>query len=185
MLSVSACQGGRSEGSASTAGEEGANRAIQNKGSDTLVNLALAWAEAYREVDPSVSIAVTGGGSGTGIAALINGTVDIANASRQMKEKEIAAAEANGVTPVEFTVAIDALAIIVNLENPVDKLTIPQLSDMYTGRITNWKEVGGKDEPIILLSRETNSGHGLRRFVQYVPASARDCLRGRRGINLA
>jgi phosphate transport system substrate-binding protein len=158
MLSVSACQGGRSEGSASTAGEEGANRAIQNKGSDTLVNLALAWAEAYREVDPSVSIAVTGGGSGTGIAALINGTVDIANASRQMKEKEIAAAEANGVTPVEFTVAIDALAIIVNLENPVDKLTIPQLSDMYTGRITNWKEVGGKDEPIILLSRETNSG---------------------------
>lgn len=158
MLSVSACQGRRPENSASTAGEEGSNRAIQNKGSDTLVNLALAWAEAYREVDPSVSIAVTGGGSGTGIAALINGTVDIANASRKMKEKEIAAAEANGVTPVEFTVAIDALAIIVNLENPVDELTIPQLSDMYTGRITNWKELGGNDEPIILLSRETNSG---------------------------
>ncbi len=158
MLSVSACQGRRPQDSASTAGEEDANRAIQNKGSDTLVNLALAWAEAYREVDPSVSIAVTGGGSGTGIAALINGTVDIANASRKMKEKEIAAAEENGVTPVEFTVAIDALAIIVNLENPVDELTIPQLSDMYTGRITNWKDVGGKDEPIILLSRETNSG---------------------------
>src|SRR5262245_32201742 len=91
-----------------------AQRAIQNKGSDTLVNLALAWAEQYREVDPTVSIAVTGGGTGTGIAALINGTVDIANASRQMKEDEIAAARANGIEPVEVPVAIDALAVIVH-----------------------------------------------------------------------
>lgn len=133
-------------------------RAIQNKGSDTLVNLALAWAEAYRDVEPSVSIAVTGGGSGTGIAALINGTVDIANASRQIKEKEYEAARANGIEPVEFTVAIDALAIVVNLENPVSELTIRQLADIYTGRITNWQEVGGNDAPIVLLSRETNSG---------------------------
>lgn len=133
-------------------------RAVQNKGSDTLVNLALAWAEAYREVDPSVSIAVTGGGSGTGIAALINDTVDIANASRQMKPEEIAAARENGIEPVEFTVAIDALAVIVHPDNPVDRLTIDQLADIFTGRITNWQEVGGNDAPIIILSRETNSG---------------------------
>jgi phosphate transport system substrate-binding protein len=82
----------------------GTQRAIQNKGSDTLVNLALAWAEEYRVIKPDVSIAVTGGGSGTGIAALINGTVDIANASRKMKDKEIAAAQENGIEPVEFTV---------------------------------------------------------------------------------
>ena len=133
-------------------------RAIQNKGSDTLVNLALAWAERYRIVDPTVSIAVTGGGSGTGIAALINGTVDIANASRKMKEKEITAAQENGIEPIEFTVAIDALAVVVHPDNPVSKLTIDQLSDIFTGRVTNWKEVGGNDAPIVILSRETNSG---------------------------
>jgi phosphate transport system substrate-binding protein len=136
----------------------GTQRAIQNKGSDTLVNLALAWAERYREIDPSVSIAVTGGGSGTGIASLINGTVDIANASRKMKDKEIDEAQSNGIDPVEFTVAIDALAVVVHPDNPVDKLSIPQLADIYTGRITNWQEVGGNNAPIILLSRETNSG---------------------------
>lgn len=136
----------------------GTQRAIQNKGSDTLVNLALAWAERYREIEPEVSIAVTGGGSGTGIAALINGTVDIANASRQMKDNEITAAQKNGINPVEFTVAIDALAVIVHPDNPVDKLAIDQLADIFTGRINNWREVGGNDAPIILLSRETNSG---------------------------
>ncbi len=135
-----------------------ASRSIQNKGSDTIVNIALAWAEAYREVDPSVSIAVTGGGSGTGIAALMNGTVDIANASRAMNEDEIAEARADGIEPVEHVVAIDALAVILHPDNPVSELTIPQLSDIYTGRITNWQEVGGHDAPIILLSRETNSG---------------------------
>jgi phosphate transport system substrate-binding protein len=133
-------------------------RAIQNKGSDTLVNLALAWAERYRELEPDVSIAVTGGGSGTGIAALVNGTVDIANASRQMKEDEITAAQANGINPVEFTVAIDALAVIVHPDNPVDRLTLAQLADIFTGRISNWQEVGGPDAPIVLLSRESNSG---------------------------
>lgn len=136
----------------------GLQRAIQNKGSDTLVNLALAWAERYREIRPDVSIAVTGGGSGTGIAALINGTVDIANASRQMKTSEIEDAQANDIHPVEHIVAYDALAIVVNQENPVERLTIDQLSDIFTGRITNWKDVGGRDAPIILVSRETNSG---------------------------
>jgi len=138
--------------------ESAPQKAIQNKGSDTLVNLALAWAERYREIRPDVSIAVTGGGSGTGIAALINGTVDIANASRQMKDKEITAARENGIEPVEFTVAIDALAVLVHPDNPVYKLTIDQLSDIFTGRVTNWSEVGGNDAPIIILSRETNSG---------------------------
>ncbi len=136
----------------------GDQRAIQNKGSDTLVNLALAWAEAYQQVNPNVSIAVTGGGSGTGIAALINGTVDIANSSRRMSEEEIAAARANGIEPYEIPVAIDALAVIVNRQNPVSELTIDQLSDIFTGRITNWSEVGGNDAPIVLVSRETNSG---------------------------
>lgn len=131
---------------------------VENKGSDTLVNLALAWAEAYMELHPEVRISVTGGGSGTGIAALINDTVDIANASRQMKTEEIEAAQANGVSPVEFVVARDAIAVVVHPSNPVDGLTFQQISDIYTGRITNWQEVGGKDGPIVLLSRESNSG---------------------------
>ena len=133
-------------------------KAIQNKGSDTIVNIALAWAEAYRQVSPDVSIAVTGGGSGTGIASLINGTVDIANASRAMKDSEIEEAQANGFDPIEHVIAIDALAIILHPDNPVSQLTIDQLADIYTGRIANWKEVGGNDAPIVLLSRETNSG---------------------------
>jgi phosphate transport system substrate-binding protein len=136
----------------------GTERAIQNKGSDTIVNMALAWAERYREIEPEISIAVTGGGSGTGIAALINGTVDIANASREMKANEIENARANGIEPVEHVVAIDALAIIANLDNPVDSLSLGQLSDIYTGKIENWREVGGDDAPIVLVSRETNSG---------------------------
>lgn len=131
---------------------------IQNKGSDTIVNLALAWAERYRELHPEVRIAVTGGGSGTGIAALINGTVDIANASRQIKDEERAAAETNGIEPVQFVIARDAIAVIVHPSNPVDRLTLQQLSDIFSGKITNWQEVGGEDRPIVLLSRETNSG---------------------------
>ena len=131
---------------------------IQNKGSDTLLNLALAWAEAYQKIEPSTSIAITGGGSGTGIAALINHTADIANASRPMKDEEIAAAKANGVDPVEIPIAIDALAVVVHPDNPVSQLTIDQLSDIFTGRITNWKEVGGNDAPIVLVSRDSNSG---------------------------
>ncbi len=123
-----------------------------------MVNLALAWAEAYGRLYPDVQIAVTGGGSGTGIAALINGTVDIANASRRIKEEEIAQAEANGVEPVEHTIAGDAIAIVVHPANPVDRLTIPQLAAIFSGQITNWREVGGEDRPIVLLSRESNSG---------------------------
>lgn len=153
---LTAC--GRANNVVASEVEDGASRSIQNKGSDTLVNIALAWAEAYREVEPTVSIAVTGGGSGTGIASLINGTVDIANASRPMKDDEVEEARTNGIEPVEHVVAIDALAVIVHPDNPVSELTIGQLADIYTGRIVNWRDVGGNDAPIILLSRETNSG---------------------------
>ncbi len=131
---------------------------IENKGSDTIVNLALAWAERYHQINPDVSISVTGGGSGTGIAALMNDTVDIANASRNIKPEEIEAIQANGNDPVEFVIARDAIAIVINPENPVDKLTLQQISDIYSGKIDNWKEVGGEDRPIVRLSRETNSG---------------------------
>ena len=131
---------------------------IQNKGSDTMVNLALAWAEAYQDVNPQVSVSFTGGGSGTGITALANNTVDIANASRAIKPEEIAAMQKTGIDPQEFTVARDAIAVIVNLANPVQRLTLPQISAIYSGAITNWSQVGGEDRPIVRLSRETNSG---------------------------
>ncbi len=131
---------------------------IENKGSDTIVNLALAWAERYQGLHPDVRISVTGGGSGTGIAALINGTVDIANASRQIKPEERKAASGNGSDPMEFIIARDAIAIIVNPENPVNELTLKQISDIYSGKINNWRDIGGEDRPIVRLSRETNSG---------------------------
>ncbi|MBI5825860.1 MAG: phosphate ABC transporter substrate-binding protein [Chloroflexi bacterium] len=131
---------------------------IENKGSDTIVNLALAWAETYQAEHPDVRISVTGGGSGTGIAALINNTVDLANASRQIKAEEIEEAKAKGVEPVEHIIARDAIAVIVNAKNPVSELTLQQISDIYSGKITNWSEVGGEDRPIVKLSRETNSG---------------------------
>lgn len=131
---------------------------IENKGSDTIVNLALAWAEKYQDEHPNIRISVTGGGSGTGIASLINGTVDLANASRQIKQEEIDQAMSNGVEPVEHIIARDAIAVIVNPENPINQLTLKQISDIYSGKITNWMEVGGDDRPIVKLSRETNSG---------------------------
>ncbi len=131
---------------------------IQNKGSDTLVNVALAWAERYQQEHPEVSISVTGGGSGTGLAALVNKTVDIANASRKINADETASAKKNGIDPVEFVVARDAIGVIVNPKNPVTALTMQQVSDIYTGRISNWSEVGGENRPIVRLSRETNSG---------------------------
>jgi len=146
----------------SCAGSEGSEApvttTIVNVGSDTMVNLALAWAEAYHELHPEVSVSVTGGGSGTGIAALINGSTDVANASRQMKEEERQEAEQQGDSPVEHVVALDAIAVIVNPSNPVDQLSIPQIADVYTGRTTNWQELGGDDRPIVLASRESNSG---------------------------
>jgi phosphate transport system substrate-binding protein len=136
----------------------GAVRTIQNKGSDTLVNVALAWAEKYMSLHPEVRISVTGGGSGTGIAAMINKTVDIANASREMSPEEIQTAKSRGIEPVQFVVARDAIAVVVNPRNPVNGLTLQQISDIYTRKVTNWNQVGGEDRPIVLLSRESNSG---------------------------
>lgn len=131
---------------------------IQIKGSDTMVNLGQAWAEEFSRRFPGVTVAVTGGGSGTGFSALINGTCDIAEASRTIKDKEKAALRQKGFEPFEAKVALDGLAVVVNPKNPVSKLTIDQLADIFTGKITNWKEVGGADMPIVILSREVNSG---------------------------
>ena len=104
---------------------------IQNKGSDTLVNVAQAWAEAYREINPEVAVAVSGGGSGTGIAALINGTVDLANASRAMKSKEVELAKSKGQNPIEHVVGYDALAVYLHKDNPAKMISVPQLAEIY------------------------------------------------------
>jgi phosphate transport system substrate-binding protein len=155
LLWVSSC--GSTNNSSNIASNSPVNY-IENKGSDTIVNLALAWAEAYQSEHPDVSISVTGGGTGTGIAALINGTVDIANASRKIKSEEVDEAKSKGINPLEHTIARDAIAVIVNPGNPVSELTLQQISDIYSGKITNWSEIGGEDRPIVKLSRETNSG---------------------------
>jgi len=153
-LVMCACSGGGNAEAASLPNRQ----TIENKGSDTIVNLALAWAERYQELHPEINISVTGGGSGTGIAGLANGTLDIANASREIKAEEIETMRANGIDPVEFVIARDAIAIVINLQNPVNELTLRQISDIYKGNIRNWSEVGGEDRPIVKLSRETNSG---------------------------
>jgi phosphate transport system substrate-binding protein len=154
LLVITSCGGGTGGGTS----QPEATAYIENKGSDTIVNLALAWAEYYQGLHPEVSISVTGGGSGTGLAALINGTVDIANASRRIKDEEMQEAQKNGIDPVEFIIARDAIAVIVHPDNPVSELTLQQISDIYSGKIDNWSEVGGEDRPIVRLSRETNSG---------------------------
>ena len=136
----------------------GSKNSIQIKGSDTMVNLGQAWAEKYMEKYPGDFIAVTGGGSGTGLSSLISSSCDIAMSSRNIKDKEIGLANKKGVNPNEIKVALDGLAVVVNPSNPVDKLTLDQLADIFTGRITNWKELGGKDKKIVVLSREVNSG---------------------------
>lgn len=135
-----------------------ASTTITIKGSDTLVRLGQRWAEEYMKSNPGTVIQVSGGGSGTGIAALINGTTDICEASRDMKEKEHVLAERRGVEPFRVPVALDGIAVFLHESNPVQALTLAQLKGMYTGAITNWKEVGGNDATIILYSRENNSG---------------------------
>ena len=132
---------------------------ITVKGSDTMVILAQRWAEQYMAKHPDVVIQVTGGGSGTGISALINGTTDICNASRPMKSSEKDKLKVRYNTlGVEIKSAKDGLAIYLNESNPVKELTLGQIKDIYTGKVTNWKEVGGKDAKIIVYGRENNSG---------------------------
>lgn len=137
---------------------DSARTTVQIKGSDTMVNLSQAWAEDFMKRNPGTSIAVTGGGSGNGITSLISNTCDIAEVSREMKPSEIAMAEQKGVEPKKIVVALDGLAVIVHPSNPVGQLSMSQLADIYTGRITNWKDVGGRDAKIVMLSREVNSG---------------------------
>lgn len=134
------------------------SRMIEIRGSDTMVNLGQAWAEAFMDKYPEALIAVTGGGSGTGIAALINNTADMAQSSRAMREGEKEQAEANGYELIEFVPGRDGIAIAVHKDNPIEYLTMAQVKDIFTGVITNWSEVGGPDQGIVLYSRESNSG---------------------------
>ncbi|MFQ5527416.1 MAG: PstS family phosphate ABC transporter substrate-binding protein [Thermoanaerobaculia bacterium] len=163
---VSACLLAATLLSIACGGSERASRTVlQNKGSDTLVNVAQAWAENYKEVNPNVAVAVTGGGSGTGISAMINGTVDIANASRKMKAKELEMAQTNGIDPVEHTVGFDALAVYVHPDNPAEGFSIEQLADIYGegGTTKTWDQLGLEvpgcsSGEIIRVSRQNNSG---------------------------
>ena len=138
--------------------DDGHDASMQIKGSDTIVNLIQEWAENFIEQHPLFNISITGGGSGTGFASLINGTCNIAMSSREIAEKEKILAENENVEPVEFKIGLDGLAVIVNKNNPVDKLTLEQLRDIFTAKITNWKELGGENRRIVILSRESNSG---------------------------
>ena len=131
---------------------------IQIKGSDTMVNLGQSWAEEFTKIHPDVNIAVTGGGSGTGIAALLNGTCDIAESSRDVEDKEITLAKEKGIIFEKFIVGLDGLTVVVHPSNPVTNLTIDELRAIFTGEITNWKSFKGKDSKIVVLSREVNSG---------------------------
>ncbi|MDD5288122.1 MAG: PstS family phosphate ABC transporter substrate-binding protein [Dehalococcoidales bacterium] len=127
-------------------------------GSNTVTPLSSIWSENFMKANPKASIAVSGPGSGAGIAALIDGTTDVCQASRAIKNAEIEQAKAKGVNPYEIQVATDALSVVVNPANPINELTFAQLSAIYTNQITNWKEVGGNDAPIVVFSRDSNSG---------------------------
>ena len=153
MALLTACGGGEQR------------QVIQNKGSDTLVNVAQAWAEAYQEVNPAVVVAVSGGGSGTGIAALINGTVDIANASRAIKDKELKLAQDNGQNPLQHVVGFDALAVYIHPDNPMETFSLAQLAEIYAdgGSYLSWTDLGVevpgcRDQEIVVVSRQNNSG---------------------------
>jgi phosphate transport system substrate-binding protein len=167
----------------------GGRTLIQNKGSDTLVNLAQAWAEAYHAAHPDVGIAVSGGGSGTGIAALINGTVDIANCSREMKPEEIEAARRNtGKTPIRHVVAYDALAVYVNPANPLESITREQLACIFgeDGECDTWDDLGVEapgcsGQEIVRVSRQNNSGTYVY-FREWVLGPGRDFKLGSRDM---
>ncbi|HOY59419.1 MAG TPA: PstS family phosphate ABC transporter substrate-binding protein [Verrucomicrobiota bacterium] len=132
---------------------------ITVKGSDTLVILAQKWAEVYMQQSPATKIQVTGGGTGTGFAALQNQTTDLCNASRKIRAKEIeACVKAFGKRPTEYKVALDGLSIYVHESNPIEQISIEELEGIFTARIRNWKEVGGTDQPIVVYSRENSSG---------------------------
>jgi len=134
------------------------NAGMQIKGSDTIVNLVQVWAEKFSQINDGINVGVTGGGTGTGFAALLNNTCDIAMASRQVEENEVNLAKKQNIIYKEFIIGLDGLAVLVNKSNPVNNLTMEQLRDIFMYKISNWKEVGGENRPIVLLSRESNSG---------------------------
>lgn len=154
LLQVS-CDSGEKD---STKSESGTQKSISIKGSDTMVHLTSTWAEQYMSQYPDAQISVTGGGSGTGIAALLNGTTDICASSREIQDKEKELAAQKKIDLVEYAVARDGLAIIVNPANPVTELSMEQLRKIFIGEYVNWKDMGGPDLPIIVLSRESSSG---------------------------
>ena len=154
-LGLAGCTGSQTE----EGGKDGAlTGSLSVEGSDTMVNLGQAWAEAFAEVEPGVMVTVKGGGSGNGAAALANGTVHFANMSREIKDEEVEAAEAAGVEPAQHVVAKDGISVIVHPSNPVTDLTVEQIGKIYRGEIANWSEVGGPDKKIVLLARDTSSG---------------------------
>jgi phosphate transport system substrate-binding protein len=162
---------------------------IQNKGSDTLVNVAQAWAEVYKDVEPNVAIAVTGGGTGTGMAALINGTVDIANTSRKIEPEELEMARKGGGDPTEFVVGHDALAVFLHHDNPLDRLSIADLAEVYGegGGFEHWSDLGIQvpgcpSDEIVRVSRQNNSGT-YEYFREAVLGRDRDCKLGSRDMH--
>ena len=170
-------------------GNKGDRVVIQNKGSDTLVNVAQAWAEAYKEKNPDVAVAVSGGGSGTGIAALLNGTVDIANASRKMKASEIEQARAKGIEPKEWVVGYDALAVYIHKDNPKTDWTLAELAELYGegGKTSQWGDLGitvpgcGSGE-IVIVGRQNSSGT-FAYFKNVVLGKKRDYKLGSRDMH--
>jgi len=152
-LGLTGC-GAKDTGSSTSGGSGELTGALTVAGSDTMVNMAQAWAETFMTANPGVQISVKGGGSGTGIAALINGTIDIADASREMKPEELAQLS----TATKTAVARDGIAVVVNAANSVEDISLGDLGKIYRGEITNWKDVGGADAPIVLVSRDSSSG---------------------------
>jgi phosphate transport system substrate-binding protein len=172
-----------------TGGGRESRTLIQNKGSDTLVNVAQAWAEAYKEIRPDVAVAVTGGGSGTGVSALINGTVDLVNSSRELKEQEYEMARRRGVEPVRFVVGYDALAVFLHKNNPIESLTIDQLAAIYGegGEYERWEDLGVEvpgcpSGQIVRVSRQNNSGTYVY-FGEAVLGPGRDYKLGSRDMH--
>ena len=186
-LVLSAC--GRPAADGEGGGSRSGRQVLQNKGSDTLVNVAQAWAEAYKLVDPNLAIAVSGGGSGTGISALINGTVDLANSSRSMKDRELELAKEKGIEPTEHVVGFDALAVFVHPANPATGFTYEQLAGIYGegGTTEKWSELGltipgCESDEIVRVSRQNNSGT-YAYFRKAVLGKERDFKMGSRDLH--
>jgi phosphate transport system substrate-binding protein len=188
-LAVALLQTGCGKSESGGGGDTAKKQTIQNKGSDTMVNLAQAWAEEYKKVAPDVDVEVSGGGSGVGIAALEKGTIDIANASRNMKPEEIEAAKKNtGKTPKEIIVGYDALAIYVHKDNPLNEITLDQIAQIYMegGAITKWSDLGvtipgASGDEIVRVSRQSNSG--TYEFLREHVLNKKDFKLGSRDMN--